>query len=146
MQSNPPRYELETAKPGEADAFWRTHERDWRTELWEFRVVWYEQVHDVVVREGERIVGALHLRIAASLAHIEALYVLPERRALGLGRLLLARAEQIAYYFNCHKMTVEVFEAHHAQAFFERCDYKVEAVLAQHTFKLDVAVLRKFLL
>jgi hypothetical protein len=33
-----------------------------------------------------------------------------------------------------------------ARAFFEACGYKLEAVLPQHTFKLDVAVLRKFLL
>ena len=33
-----------------------------------------------------------------------------------------------------------------AQAFFEACGYKVEAILPQHTWKLDVAVMRKFLL
>jgi hypothetical protein len=43
-------------------------------------------------------------------------------------------------------MTVEVFDGRAAQQFFERCGYKTEAVLPQHTFKLDVAVLRKFLL
>jgi hypothetical protein len=37
---------------------------------------------------------------------------------------------------------------HHsgAQRFFERCDYREEAVLPQHTFKLDMAAMRKFLL
>ena len=33
-----------------------------------------------------------------------------------------------------------------AQRFFEACGYDVEAVLPQHAFKLDMAVMRKFLL
>jgi hypothetical protein len=33
-----------------------------------------------------------------------------------------------------------------AREFFEAAGYKLEAILPQHTFKLDVAVLRKFLL
>ena len=45
-----------------------------------------------------------------------------------------------------HKVTLEVPAAGDARAFFETCGYKLEATLPQHTFKLDVAVLRKFLL
>ena len=138
--------ELESAKPGEADPFWRANDRDWRSELWNFRVVWHEQLHDVVIKADGRIVAALRMRIAASLAHIDALYVLREYRGRGLGRRLLTRAEELANYYNCHKVSVAVFSGHAAQAFLEHCGYKTEAVLAQHTFKLDVALLRKFLL
>jgi ribosomal protein S18 acetylase RimI-like enzyme len=138
--------EIERAKPGEADGFWAQHDRDWRTELWSFRVVWHEQVHDVVARDENQIVGALQLRVAASLGAIEALYVLPEHRRSGIGRLLVAHAEDLSNYYNCHKMTVAVFNERAAQRFFESCGYKLDAVLPQHTFKLDVALLRKFLL
>jgi GNAT superfamily N-acetyltransferase len=138
--------EIESAKPGQTDAFWKTHDRDWRSELWEFRVVWHEQTHDLIAREDGTIVGALRLRIAASLGHLEALYVLPARRRQGIGRRLVARAEEVANYYNCHKITVPVFHERAAQRFFLACGYLVEAVLPQHTFKLDVAVLRKFLL
>jgi GNAT superfamily N-acetyltransferase len=138
--------EVESAKPGAADAFWRAKDRDWRSDLWNFRVVWHEQSHDIVIRDGSEIVAGLRLRIAASLAHIEALYVLPAYRGRGLGRRLIVRGEELANYYNCHKVTVAVFAEHAAQAFFEHCGYKTEAVLAQHTFKLDVALLRKFLL
>jgi GNAT superfamily N-acetyltransferase len=144
MNTNTP--EIEVTQPGELDAFWQRVDRDWRSELWEFRVVWHEQFHDLAIRENGAVVAALRLRIAASLAHVIALYVVPERRRAGLGRALATRAEEIANYFNCHKMTVEVFDGRAAQRFFERCGYKTEAVLPQHTFKLDVAVLRKFLL
>jgi GNAT superfamily N-acetyltransferase len=138
--------EIERAKPGDAQVFWTEHDRDWRTELWDFRVVWHEQTHDLVARDDDRIVAALRLRIAASLAAIEALYVIPERRRAGIGGLLVARAEELANYYNCHKMTAEVFNERPAHAFLRACGYKLDAVLAQHTFKLDVAVLRKFLL
>jgi GNAT superfamily N-acetyltransferase len=138
--------EIETARPGEADAFWRTHDRDWRSELWNFRVVWHEQTHDVVAREDGRIIGALRLRIAASLGTVEALYVYPGQRRRGIGRLLLSRAEELSNYYNCHKMTAAVYHAGAAQAFFTGCGYHVDAVIPQHTFKLDVALMRKFLL
>jgi GNAT superfamily N-acetyltransferase len=138
--------EIEVAQPGALDAFWERADRTWRSELWEFRVVWHEQVHDLAIVEAGATVAALRLRVAASLAHVVALYVVPERRLQGLGRALEARAEELAKYFNCHKMTVEVFAGRAAERFFERCGYKTEAVLPQHTFKLDVAVLRKFLL
>ena len=138
--------EIEQARPGETDAFWKAHDRDWRTELWDFRVVWHEQSHDLVARAEGEIAGALRLRIAASLGHVEALYVLPAQRRRGLGRLLVSRAEDVSNYYNCHKMTVPVFNGRAAQKFFVACGYAVEAVIPQHTFKLDVALLRKFLL
>jgi GNAT superfamily N-acetyltransferase len=138
--------EIETAKPGETDAFWKMHDRDWRTELWNFRVVWHEQQHDVIAREDGELVGGLRLRIAASLGHVEALYVVPSQRRRGVGRLLVSRAEELSNYYNCHKVTVPVFHDHAVQRFFAACGYVVEAVIPQHTFKLDVALLRKFLL
>jgi len=141
-----PSLEIAVAKPGEASPFWSANDRAWRTEVWAFKVVWHEQTHDISAVVDGVIVGALNLRIAASLAHIEALYVLPAQRGSGIGRALLARSEEIANYYNCHKMTAGVMHSSRAQAFFEGSGYHVEAVLPQHTFKLDVAMVRKFLL
>ena len=138
--------EIESTKPGELDGYWQTHDRDWRSALWDFRVVWHEQSHEIVARVDGTVVGALKTRIAASLAHVEALVVDPGHRKRGVGAALVRRCEEIANYYNCHKMTVEVFHDRDVQRFFEACGYKLEAVLPQHTFKLDVAVMRKFLL
>jgi len=138
--------ELQVAQPGAADGFWQRHDRDWRSELWAFRVIWHEQTHDVLARDGEQTLGALRLHIAASLAHVDALYVLPAQRRRGVARLLVSRAEEMANYYNCHKVSVAVFHDGDAQRFFQACGYVVEAVIPQHTFKLDVALLRKFLL
>ena len=115
MNTNTP--EIEVAQPGALDAFWQRVDREWRSELWNFRVVWHEQLHDLAIAEGGETVAALRLRVAASLGHIVALYVVPQRRRCGLGRALVSRADGIANYFNCHKMSVEVFDKHAAQVF-----------------------------
>ena len=139
-------YDIEVAKPGDADGSWRAKDRAWRSELWSFRVIWHEQQHDVVARLNGEVVGAVHARVAASLAHVESLYVLDANRRHGIGRSLLARVEELANYYNCHKVSVGVKHQGPAQQFLEACGYHVEAVIPQHTFKLDVAMLRKFLL
>ena len=77
---------------------------------------------------------------------IARLIVAPERRRSGIGRAILAEMAEVANYYNCHKMTVMVPHERSAQRFFEACGYGVEAVLPQHTFKLDMAMMRKYLL
>ena len=140
------RIEIEPVQPERTAAFRSEHERDALSTAWDFRVVWHEQRHELAALEGERVVGVLGLRIAASLAHVESLIVEPSRRRAGIGRRLLARAEILANYYNCHKVTLEAPSGYAAAAFFEACDYKIEAILPQHTWKRDVAIMRKFLL
>lgn len=138
--------EIEVVQPERTDEFRRRTDREARSTLWNFRVVWHEQEHELAATLGDEVVGVLGLRIAASLAHIESLVVAPERRREGIGRRLLERAENLANYYNCHKMTVEAPAEGAARAFLDACGYKTEAILPQHTWKLAVAVMRKFLL
>ena len=138
--------EIETVQPERTAAFRREHEREALSTEWNFTCVWHEQRHEFAATIEGRVIGVLGLRIAASLAHVESLIVGPAHRRTGVGRSLLERAETLANYFNCHKMTLEAPAGLPAQAFFEACGYKVEAILPQHTWKLDVAVMRKFLL
>ena len=132
--------------PNGAASFLRAAEREARSTLWNFSVVWHEQHQDFTAELDGTQAGAARIRIAASLAAIEWCVVLPEYRLRGIGRRLLESAEEVANYYNCHKMTVEVLHQGGAQSFFERCGYKLDAILRQHTWKLDVAVMRKFLL
>ena len=138
--------EIESVRGERTAAFWAEHQREALTTLYGFRVVWHEQVYELAATEGGVIVGALRVCVAASLARVEALLVTPEYRLRGVGRSLLGRCEETASYYNCHKLSLEVPALSGAQRFLEACGYKVEAVLPQHTFKLDVAVMRKFLL
>jgi GNAT superfamily N-acetyltransferase len=133
--------------PADAVApFYQQNQREALSRLWAFSVIWHEQSYDVAARDGNEIAGAATIRVAASLAHVERVVVIPERRRQGLGRALLDAVAEIANYYNCHKMTAQVLHGGEAQRFFEACGYREEAVLPQHTFKLDVAVMRKFLL
>jgi GNAT superfamily N-acetyltransferase len=141
-----PEIEVARAAPDAVARFYQQHEREGLRSLYGFSVVWHEQLHDFSASENDVTTGAATIRIAASLAHVERLLVHPAHRRQHAGSRLLEAAEEVASYYNCHKMSVLVPHEGGAQRFFEACGYRVEAVLPQHTFKLDVAVLRKFLL
>jgi len=139
-------FELGRLRPDGAVAFFKQTEREALKTFYAFSVIWHEQCYDIAATDGGAIVGATRIRVAASLAHVDRIVVLPDRRREGIGRALLADAADLANYYNCHKMTALVPHRGDAQRFFEACGYKEEAVLPQHTFKLDEAVLRLFLL
>ncbi len=138
--------EIARVQPEAVDGFVRANEREALKTFYDFSVIWHEQQHAFAAADNGQTVGIAQIRIAASLAHVERVIVLPRSRRRGIGRELLQAAADTANYYNCHKMSAMVPHRSGAQAFLERCDYKVEAVLAQHTFKVDIAVLRKFLL
>ena len=138
--------EITRVAPEALKEFLRTSEREALKAFYGFSVVWHEQSHGFAATRDGTLVGASCIRIAASLAHVESLVVVPGARRGGIGRALLDLAAETANYYNCHKMTVLVPHGSAAQMFFERCGYREEAVLPQHTFKLDMAVLRRFLL
>ncbi|MDQ2857651.1 MAG: GNAT family N-acetyltransferase [Candidatus Eremiobacteraeota bacterium] len=138
--------EIEMVQTERTASFRREHEREALSTQWNFTAVGHEQRHEFAASVAGETVGVLGLRIAASLGHIDSLIVAPAARRQGIGRRLLERAEQAANYYNCHKATLEAPAGLPAQLFFEACGYKVEAILRQHTWKLDVALMRKFLL
>jgi GNAT superfamily N-acetyltransferase len=138
--------EIGRAAPGAADAFFKTTQREALKTFYDFSVVWHEQSYDFTATDRGAIAGAATIRVAASLAHVERVVVLPQVRRTGIGRALLEAAADAANYYNCHKLTALVPHRSAAQRFLEACGYHEEAVLPQHTFKLDMAVMRKFLL
>ncbi|MBV9270670.1 MAG: GNAT family N-acetyltransferase [Candidatus Eremiobacteraeota bacterium] len=138
--------EIARVQPERIAEFMRSNEREALKTFYDFSVIWFEQRHQFAAIDGENVVGAAEIRIAASLAHVESVVVAPSHRREGIGRRLLEASSDVANYYNCHKMTVLVPHKSPVERFFEACDYKEEAVLPQHTFKLDMAVMRKFLL
>ena len=139
--------EIENVRPERTEAFRREHEREALSTLWSFPVIWHAQDHEFAATADGVVIGALRVRIAASLLHVESLVIAKDHRRSGIGRRLLDEAEALGKYYNCHKVTLEVpADRGAARAFFESCDYKLEAILPQHTWKRDVAILRKFLL
>lgn len=138
--------ELVRLQPPALEPFYRANEREALRAFYEFPVIWHEQSYGFAAVDGEQTLAAGTLRVAASLGNIDRLIVAPAYRRKGLGRAILAEMADVANYYNCHKMTVMVPHGRSAERFFEACGYGVEAVLPQHTFKLDMAMLRKYLL
>ena len=138
--------EIIRVRPETLAPFYQTHEREALKAFYQFSVIWHEQSYGFAVMDGEKIAGAATLRVAASLGHVERIVVDPQYRRRGIGRRLVDAMADVANYYNCHKMTLLAPHLRSAEKFFEACGYSVEAVLPQHTFKLDMAVMRKFLL
>jgi GNAT superfamily N-acetyltransferase len=128
------------------ESFYAAHEREALRAFYQFPVVWHEQRYAFAASANGAIVAAGTLLVAASLGTIERLIVDPAHRRAGAGRGLVEQMADVANYYNCHKMTAMVPHGRSAQSFFEACGYGVEAVLPQHTFKLDMALMRKYLL
>jgi len=139
-------YEFVRLQPDALEGFYARHGREALRTFYEFPVIWHEQCYGFAAVDGATTLAAATLRVAASLGHVERLIVVPEHRRAGIGRQLLAEMADVANYYNCHKMTAMVPHLRGAQRFFEACGYGVEAVLPQHTFKLDMAAMRKYLL
>jgi len=128
------------------DGFYASHEREALRAFYEFPVIWHDQRYGFAARDGDETIAAATLLVSASLGHVERIVVAPTHRRRGAGGALLAQMADVANYYNCHKMTVMAPHQGAAQRFFEACGYGIEAVLPQHTFKLDMACLRKYLL
>lgn len=135
------RVHVETLAP-----FFAARERESLREAYGFPVVWHEAAYGFAVRDDGATIGAGVLRVAASLGEVVRLVVDSAHRRRGVGSSILAEMSVVANYYNCHKMTASAIAGSPSQRFFEACGYGVEATLAQHTFKLDVALLRKYLL
>ena len=104
-----PSLEIAVAKPGDADgvlanARSRVAQRSLGLQS---RLARADARHDGAASTAS-IVGALRPRIAASLAHVERALRACRRSAAGIGRALLARCEELANYYNCHKVSVAV--------------------------------------
>ena len=141
-----PAVEILRVQPSDLAEFYRAHEREALRAYYGFPVIWHDAEYGFAVRDGESTIAAGTLRVAASLGEIKALVVDPAHRRRGIGRAIVAQMADVANYYNCHKMTVMVPHLLDAHRFFEACGYGVEAVLPQHTFKLDMAMMRIYLL
>lgn len=138
--------EIVRVQPETLADFYATHDREALKAFYEFAVIWHEQSYGFTAVKDGKTIAAATLRVSASLGHVDRVVVDPEHRRRGVGRQLVDNMADVANYYNCHKMTLLVPHQRSAQRFFEACGYAVEAVLPQHTFKLDMAVMRKFLL
>lgn len=138
--------ELRRARTDEIAPFVQHHERSALSSFYGFPTIWHQEAYDVAAFEGSKIVGVARVGVAASLAQIERIIVAPDVRRQGIGRELIEMLADIANYYNCHKLCAQAVADSPAETFYAACGISREAVLAQHTFKCDIALLRRYLL
>ncbi len=138
--------ELRRARAEELVEFVRMNERAARSSFYGFPTIWHEESYDVAAFEGDAIIGVARVGVAASLAQIERVFFTPDHRRRGVGRDLVEMLADIANYYNCHKLCAQAVVDTPAEQFYAACGLGREAVLLQHTFKLDIALLRRYLL
>ena len=106
--------------------------------------MWAEQRHALAVYENERIVGAVVLKIKAGLGKVSQIVVAAERRDEGIGRALMAKAEEICRREGCHKVSLKTYSNSDAQRFYEKQGYVVEGILQRDLHGLDMCQMCKF--
>ena len=74
--------------------------------------------------ETNELLGGLWGGTAYSYLHIELLYLPEDLRGTGLGRQLMAQAEQAAIHRGCHGVWLDTF-SFQARGFYERLGYTI---------------------
>jgi ribosomal protein S18 acetylase RimI-like enzyme len=106
--------------------------------------MWDEQRHVLAAYDGARIVGAVVLKVKAGLGKVSQIVVAAERRDEGVGRALMARAEEICRHEGCHKVALKTYWDSEAQRFYEKQGYVVEGILRRDLHGLDMCQMCKF--
>lgn len=95
--------------------------------------------------EGKNIIGALVGELMAGVLHIKELIVKHDRRKMGIGKMLLAKAEEWAKRQGAHEMYLTTGIKWKAKDFYEKHGFIVSARLPNFYSKTDFVLLRKLL-
>lgn len=95
--------------------------------------------------EGKNIVGVLIGELMAGVVHIKELIVKHDCRNMGIGKMLLAKAEDWAIRQGAHEMHLTTGTHWEAKDFYEKSGFIDSARLPNHFSKIDFILLRKFL-
>lgn len=107
--------------------------------------MWDVQRHALAAYEGERIIGAAVFKIKAGLGKLSQIITAADHRGQGIGKVLLARVEDICRREGCHKISLKTYSNSEAQRFYEREGYAVEGVLRRDLHGADTSQMCKFL-
>ena len=101
--------EIARVRPDDVRGFYRTHEREALRALYDFSVVWHEQMRRFRRdRRRRRSSRAATIRIAARWRTSSASSSLPDTAPQRHRPRLLDAAADVANYYNCHKMSALV--------------------------------------
>ena len=92
-----------------------------------------------------KTVGIITARFTVGVLHIESLLVSHEDRHLGIGKLLMAKAESLAKKYRVHKIYLETGKGWEAEDFYKSLGFTQEGILKNHFARIDFIIYSKFL-
>jgi ribosomal protein S18 acetylase RimI-like enzyme len=110
------------------------HDFQWKTENFNY-----------VAYDGNDVAGSLAMKVEVGVAYIETLIVGKDYRGKGVGKALIAKAEETAKEHKAHKIHLITGKTWSAVKFYESAGYKVTAELPNHYNHFDFVELTKFI-
>ncbi len=123
-------------------------EKEWPAANFEHygrREKWTTIKHTYKAVEDGKIVGILEAKYKKGILYVEDLLVAQEKRHIGIGELLMRKAEELATKHKAHKIYLETGKDWISEKFYKSLGYKEEALLKNHWVGLDFIIFVKFL-
>jgi GNAT superfamily N-acetyltransferase len=124
------------------------NEKEWHgvdIEHYGREVDWKEKEFIFKACDGEEIVGTVTGKHESGVLYVGDIIVAAGRRGEGIGKILLARAEEFGKNEGAHKSHLITGKNWESCKFYKACGYSQIAVLPCHHFKEDFVVFEKFL-
>jgi GNAT superfamily N-acetyltransferase len=99
----------------------------------------------LVMKEGGDILGFITIVIKAGITYIDSLLVAAEHRNKGVGKQLVAEAEEKARQLGSHKIWLETGVDWPAESFYKKLGYKTRCVLPNDVGNKDCLLMDKML-
>jgi GNAT superfamily N-acetyltransferase len=105
---------------------------------------WIEKNFVFKATEDGEIVGTIYGKFAAGVLYIDDLIVAKDKRNLGIGSMLMERAEQFGLQMKAHKIYLITWEDSDVGSFYEKLGYKKTGDMVNHYHHTDFVIYEKF--
>ncbi len=102
-----------------------------------------DRICRIVAVKNNKITGVLKLITKGGVAYVDMLLVSNRLKRRGIGRQLIACAEEIAKKNKCHKVTLETGRNWESVKFYRAMGFKITNILKDHHFRQDYVIFTK---
>jgi len=104
---------------------------------------WIEEEFVFKVVEDGEIVGTIYGEFAAGVLYIDDLIVAKTKRNLGIGKMLMEKAEEFGKDLKAHKSYLITWEDGDVIGFYEKLGYKKTGDFVNHYYHSDFVIYEK---
>ena len=105
---------------------------------------WVEKNFVFKATDDGEIVGTIYGKFAAGVLYVDDLIVAKDKRNLGIGRLLMEKAESFGLEMKAHKIYLITWEDSDVEGFYEKLGYKKTGDMVNHYHHTDFIIYEKF--